>query len=131
MRVIGSDVNQAFYDASHDIGKGLVTGPTRAIMGVAQVLFNLIALLPSLIASAAGVDKHSWIHIDNIAGDLATGLKHVLRGVLEAIPGTVFAFNNLEVGIGYLGDDDSGQGEYGYKALPLEGDQPFPNLRGG
>jgi hypothetical protein len=90
MKIINTNANLALASTNKNYRcAGFVTGPIRAIGGVAQVALNGVATIFSALPSAIGCfKKDSELHAYNLLRDAGVGLLHIFRGMIEFLPGS-------------------------------------------
>lgn len=85
MKLINNVVDIFFSGCNKIPFVGFVTGPTRAVIGLAQFALNIIGSVFLAIPSF-WIDGESSFHAINLIKDAFRGLYHVGYGAVEFIP---------------------------------------------
>ena len=94
MKIINSQINTLFAQASHKLCVGFVTGPIRVIGAVVQIALNGVAAIFSALPTALGyLNPNHPFHVKHLGKDCYLGLLHIWRGILETLPGSSFCID--------------------------------------
>ena len=104
MKVINASFNHTLQQQSHHFCRGYLTGPARIICGIAQVAINAIGALFTVLPSVGGlISNDSPFRAGIMADDGIEAVSHIVRGIIEFLPGTSFVIDNF-MDIGSIND---------------------------
>ena len=97
MKVINASFNHTLQQQSHHFCRGYLTGPARIICGIAQVAINAIGALFTVLPSVGGlISNDSPFRAGIMADDGIEAVSHIVRGIIEFLPGTSFVIDKFE-----------------------------------
>ena len=95
MKIINETTNKILWDAGQIFCVGYVSGPTRALGGVIQTIVNLVPAIFLIIPSLCNlIEWDSQWHASHFTAGCYLGVGHILRGIVETLPGTSFIFKH-------------------------------------